>query len=656
MIETIDAAAQDGPASRRSAEPSPDVRADLSRRGFRLGLAMLAVLSVVVSISLSSFLFPRLTGNSDEGAYLAQAEAMAEGQLFSRLPIEGRSAYVPWFASVRDGNVVYKYTPVFSAPLAVSIRWLGSPLPVLAATVAATVVLVGVLARLLGLRRRAALLAGVLFLVAPGVVLQTGAYLPYLFTLGLLLFASCAAIAGRSTGRGLFLVASGLAWGTAFFARPYDAVLFALPLAFLLLRAAPRRPEIVKASMLFAAGALPLLLLFLAYNRAATGSALQLPFSQLEPRDSLGFGKRRVLPQDPLIDYTPARALWSIGVWLGLVANSIAGGLLLFALGVYGVGRNWARRRRGPWPFVPLLLMSWIIGYGFFWGIYAVTKLWTGAVFLGPYYFLPVLAILTISGARELESVAKRSPVFVVAVVVAVLSMAGAVSVLARENLIRTRARVEVAAHVDAALSSSSNRLLLVPPYRGPNLQHPFSWLRNQPDLGGPTRYALTSPPAVFDAIEQSPGRVIYLVSVPSDFADWNGTVDGTTVTEQQVLSGSEVDVDVRVEAGDDVDRIVELGGGRNPCRLRPSSLGLVRLRVWTVDGQLVVTARSGRESCTVDFTADAGHLVISHRLGESHTDLLVPWRLRGSEVIDVLVPGEIRTWSSELAVEVIRR
>jgi hypothetical protein len=112
----------------------------------------------------------------------------------------------------------------------------------------------------------------------------------------------------------------GGAVGLAFFARPFTAVLFALPFVFhamyALLDAALEEKYDVLARSFVRNGLLGVLGLVgvataLYYNTLTTGSAFVFPYQAFAPLDGLGFGTRRILSYDRV--YTPALALEANG-------------------------------------------------------------------------------------------------------------------------------------------------------------------------------------------------------------------------------------------------------------------------------------------------------------------------------------------------------
>ncbi len=170
----------------------------------------------------SRWLHPHLTRNADEATYLQQGAVLASGHLTATPPGDLR-AFQPWFATVRDGRYVFKYTLVWPAVLAFG-RVLGSPRVGLFVAAAAAVVGVYLLAReILGSHRRA-LAATVLVMVAPLVTVDATTFLPYVWFSALWTFTAWAALRAARSRRPWFALAAGVLAGLTFFARPYEAL------------------------------------------------------------------------------------------------------------------------------------------------------------------------------------------------------------------------------------------------------------------------------------------------------------------------------------------------------------------------------------------------------------------------------------------------
>ncbi len=498
-----------------------------TRRAFTAAAAIVALAAALWAVVGSAWILPELSANSDEGLYLLQADALAEGRLAPVAPEHDAEAHLPWFSVARDGRYVLKYAPVHASVLAAAEVVSRSTRAALGAIAAAQVLLVIALARELGASRRAALVAGGLFATAPLVLQLDITYLPYGTSVSLLLAAATAGWRAHRRSSRPWAIVAGACWGLAAFARPYDAVLFGAALAGALLLRHHRlpsddRPPLGRLTDAAALGAVVPLAGLLAFNHTMTGDALQLPFHLMEPRDAPGLGLRRSLPSDGYLDYTLARAASSLGRNLLLVAVWSAGGLLGGGL----AAATLVRRRLDGAVLLLAVLVVWPIGYALFWGSYVAAYLWDGALFLGPFYYLPMVAVLAVAAGVGLDDLWRWRPsVGAVAALGAVVLSAGvAVPRLAAQQG-RTEPREAVA---DAMQTIDGPSLVFVPPLYGPYLQNPLSFLRNDADLGGSIVYALDRGDAANDRVRAAyPGRAVYRLELPNGWNDQPGFEPG---------------------------------------------------------------------------------------------------------------------------------
>ena len=500
---------------------------------FRVALGVLAGLAAVWAMVGSAWVLPALSANSDEGLYLLQADALASGRLAPEAPRTDADAYLPWFSVARDGRYVLKYSPVHASVLATAERATGSPRPALGLIAAAQVLLVVALARELGAARRAALAGGALFVAAPLAVQLDITYLSYGTSLALLLATATAASRAQRTGSRALALAAGLLGGLALFARPYDAMLFGLALtAALALRhrrvVRPEHPPLVQLLGCLVLGAVLPVGVLLAFNHLMTGDAVRLPFRLLESRDSPGLGLRRARPADSFLDYTVGRALSSFGRNLLLVLAWSAGGVVGCALAIATL----VRRRLGGGGVVLAVLIVWPVGYALFWGSYVAAFLWDGALFLGPFYYLPMVAVLAIAAGVAMDDLWRWRPEvgIVAAVAMGVLTMAVVVPRLA-EQRDRSEPRTAVAEAVSESVRGRA--LVFVPPLYGPTLQNPLSFLRNDATLDGDVIYALDRGDRANARVRAAhPDRVVYELVLPFGWSDEPGFDPGVRVVE----------------------------------------------------------------------------------------------------------------------------
>lgn len=385
-------------------------------------LPVLSLGAALAAAGLYLWLFADGSLNNDEVAYLLQAKAIAHGHLF--LPADQQRT---WFFAREPVGLVSKYLPLVSAVQAVGLRLTGSVAPTLAALAALVPLVVCRLAREVGLARRDQLAAAALVTLSPVVIMESALPLSYVLFLVLvttgwwLLVRVGLARAGAPTAGLLGLTAVAAAC-----VRPYDAVLLLGP--GLLWAAWQRRRALARLLPALLLGAAPLVAAVLAYDVRATGSALRLPFGLLERHDALGYGPRRLIPEDTLQGFGPLEGLHGLLLHFGWdPLHWYALGLLL----VPAAALSW--RRSGP--AVRVLLVSvavHLIGYAAFWGPWNFSVLWgRGTRILGPIYAVPLVVPVVLAGLPVLRDWLARSRqlrrLAVVAAVVGVAQLGSAV-------------------------------------------------------------------------------------------------------------------------------------------------------------------------------------------------------------------------------------
>ncbi|WEL25972.1 DUF7846 domain-containing protein [Haloferax volcanii] len=411
---------------------------DRTRTQRRLAALCVSLLVGLVVTWLAVDLFPYHTVNDDEGVYLTQAAMLLEGKLFL-YPGRLTEAVRPWFFVVQEtpsapgGVQLYsKYSPAVPALFAVGLA-VGLPNLVLGAIAAISAALVYALAVDAFDRTTGVVAAGLLGL-SPLFLLTSSTFLAYAPTTMLNLgFAVCYVRAARRDSSGYAVVAGALV-GAAFFARPYTAVLFALPFiahSLWALATARRAGTGWVVFRRYAAIALPGLAfvgLTLAYNAVVTGDPLTFPYIAFAPRDGIGFGERAILGYE--VVYTPAMGVetaaealdllvtqWGPMGWLGTVAAVVGLGVTARRWWGHETGRNLrgsARRRHHGLggrdrAFTELsddalacvvagVFASVFVGNAAFWGTH--NGLRNGLIdLLGPFYHFDALVPLAVFGA-----------------------------------------------------------------------------------------------------------------------------------------------------------------------------------------------------------------------------------------------------------------
>lgn len=566
-------------------------------RGRGWAVAAMALASGLIGVVLSRLVFPHLSINNDEAINRIQAEALARGHLFS--PTLGLpDAFRPWLAAVSGDHYVFKYTPVVPAMIALSLLVVGGPELHLAVIASATVVMTYLLAREVLEDPTAALVAAALVAGSPLVLLHSGLLLSYLPNLLLLETFAWALFRGLSRGRSGLLALSGLAIGLAFFARAYDAVVFALPiLIWVLLGRSSRRPNLRQATA-FALPAVAVLGCFLAFNTAATGSPFHVTFSLLDSKDAIGFGERRLYPTAGTRQFGPLDGVEGVVRHGALLGIWVAGGAILAVLAAATVIR---RRVRGPAAAVVAAGALCPVSYLVFWGPWTATVDWGGARYVGPFYFFPVLLPLALAGGRGLVDLFRRHRRAGLATSFAVVALTGlTLAAVLDANLAFSRQNRSLATLV----SGRAPQQLVFATMPAPFLMHPSAVISNRWDVTGPIVYAVASGEADLDVVHRMPERTPYRLVYRDTFLDPDQTMRAR-LDELRLLRGE--NLVVQVAAGPS-----PLPGPERP-RLAVSAFGVTC--EYTLDGapeqRVVIDAQGAQlegrqaESTYPDATPD---------------------------------------------------
>src|SRR4051794_30928353 len=151
----------------------------------------LALLAIALSVVVRRTVYPAYSFNRDEPVYLWQVQALAEGKVFTSGGGMPRS-FQPWLSGVADGMFFSQYTLGWPLVLLAFDLVLGSASGAIAFGAAFAVVGTYAFARETTHERAIAVAAAALLVLCPFVVVQSGVYLGYLFSLGLgSLFGAC---------------------------------------------------------------------------------------------------------------------------------------------------------------------------------------------------------------------------------------------------------------------------------------------------------------------------------------------------------------------------------------------------------------------------------------------------------------------------------
>lgn len=420
-------------------------------------------LAALSALLLSLTVFRNGSLNNDEGVYLLQAHELLHGHLLA--PTAGGDASQPWLFAPVDGGYASKYLPLLAALYAVGLLVSGHVWPVTVLLAAAVPWLVFRLARRCGISERRAVVAAALVALSPAVLVQGGlalSYLPFLVTM-----LTCWLLAVRLSAVGAQPWAPGLAAALGFAMRPLDAVVLCAPVV---LWAVLVRSERWRALGRAALGAAPVGVAVAAYNAVVTGSPTRMPFSLLTPDDAVGFGDRRLYPEDPLHPFHRAESELAMKAHFWTEPRTwFAAALVVLVLAGVAVLQ---RRTTQPTLVIAATAVPFLAAYSVFWGPWSASINWTGTRVVGPFYALPLIPVLALLAVQA--QIAWRRvlvPVLVVAVAIGLwanVRQGERALDQARTDASRTATLLEVAEH------AHERGPLLVdadPPYLG----HPVS-------------------------------------------------------------------------------------------------------------------------------------------------------------------------------------
>lgn len=377
-----------------------------------LGLAALPFLAFGLAIFVSVDAFDRVPHSEDELAYLFQARTLAQGLLYAPAPALPDAFEAP-FIVVHDGRWFGKYPPGFPALLALGVLadlpWLVNPL--LSSLAVALVYLAG--RRLYG--EGTALVAALLAATSPFLAFQAGSMLSHVAGLVWAMLLLLGFESARRRASALAALGAGAALGALFITRPLTGVAIGAPyLAWAVWMAAGDRGR-RRLPIFMAAGAIPFVVAFLAYNSITTGHPLRTGYELWWPYDRIGFGAG----MGHIGGHTPAMGLrnsyenlrdlssylFGSPWWLSLVPAAIALFWALFGWVVASSKAHGLRRagvqRRVAWPGEPagwdllngMVVACLVAAYAAYWA--------TGALY-GPRYYFEALGALALLSARGL--------------------------------------------------------------------------------------------------------------------------------------------------------------------------------------------------------------------------------------------------------------
>ncbi|MCW2966607.1 MAG: hypothetical protein JWM71_379, partial [Solirubrobacteraceae bacterium] len=467
-------------------------------------------------------MFPYLSPDHDEPMYLVQAALLRN--LHATLPASQYEYFRPWLSGVYGGRMLLVFQPVWPAVLAITRMTFGSFLPILALQAASVVLLMYLFAKELSGDRSVALTAAALAAASPFFWLRSGTFLAYLFSFGLELAVGTMVLRGWSSRSPRPWLAAGAVLGLLFFTRPLDAVIVSVLIAGCLPWAA--RPRLLRSLVALAVGTTPGVVGAAAYNAAITGSPFRFALHAAGGENSFGFGVRRIAAGAPPVSVHLHDAIAAMLHNLAEVPGEwMLGGWLLLPIILLGV--HAARARRHVLVACGAVMIAFPLANLAYWGNVLIAR---NTDFLGPHYYLPLLAPLSILGAYGLVSIRRAwSPAGSAAVVVA---LAAATTPLALAH-ISANERMTAYQHVDRLAlrrAHPHHALVLLPTDAdGGWIGHPRPSLLNDPGLRQDVIFGIDRGDAEYDMFRHYPHRSVWRL-VPRSVFTGTGVAPVTEV------------------------------------------------------------------------------------------------------------------------------
>lgn len=269
---------------------------------YTLAVLLLALVSFFLSLTISRHTFNRLPHLEDELAYLYQAQVFARGDLVVESPVPARPLWKPFVVDYANGNRFSKYTPGWSAWLAVGVL-VGEPWVINAFFGMLTVILIYKLGRVV-FNPDVGLVAALLLTFAPIAMLLNATIMSHtsaLFFATLFMYAywrfSVPVLPMRKNL--LWGAVAGFALGMMIVNRPLSAIAIAAPfVVWSIIRLGralfkDRQQFLRTLYPLVLLGAIALILaagIFI-YNYAATGQVRLDLYTLWWDYDKVGFGE-----------------------------------------------------------------------------------------------------------------------------------------------------------------------------------------------------------------------------------------------------------------------------------------------------------------------------------------------------------------------------
>jgi hypothetical protein len=520
---------------------------DRRRLRWVLVLVLLAAIAFVAAIAIQRNVFPYYSGDHDEPVYRFQAEMLRDGRL--TLPISQNEFFRPWLSGPDRDHLVMAFPLGWPAVLMASDVLFGTMLVALGAAAALAVVTGFFFARQILPSDARAVLATAILVLSPFTLMLSGTYLNYAFVIGLYMLFGALLLRALRVDSWLWFLLAGLVLGAAFFTRPFDALLWALPFAVYVV-AVRWRSWLALARIVgwTGLGALPAIIGTFAYNAAVTGSALKFPISvQSGGASRFGWGIRSIAPDTPELDFHIGEAISSMGTNLWALPTWLLGTYLVLGFAIFGAFRLWKSDRA-----MCLLLIGvaavFPIGYVTWWASSLTTN---GAMNgLGPHYYLPVLVPVAILAAHGLAEAIRMRRGLVVGLVVAVVALT---AIALPPKIDEKQDVAQVLRRYDRDVKEGLRRrdgepALVIQERRGKSsyIMEPYAFLSNPPDLDAPVLYARDRGARNVELLERMPNRRAYRLVRELEPGEDIGKVP-VVVKLQSVVRGRDVRFRTRI-------------------------------------------------------------------------------------------------------------
>ncbi|MGO9560385.1 MAG: ArnT family glycosyltransferase [Acidimicrobiales bacterium] len=382
-----------------------------SRRPYVIAVLALSCVAAVASYVVYRKLFPLGSGDLDEGVYVFQANMLLHGLV--SLPAHRYGEFFrPWLTGQRDGRIFTEFQLGLPAYLAGSQLIFGSMRVGLALLAGLTVLATYGFAYELVRERRVAITASAFLVLSPIFLVHSALVLTYTLSLFGLTAAGWGVLRGCRTGRRRDLLVGGLALGVALLTRPFDVLLFGLPLLVFALYRLHRLPPsqgeggwgpLATLAAPILAGLAPFVAATLWYNWQATGSPLAFPNMTADPLNTFGFGTRRLMIGQSTHRYDFVDALSALKSNAVTIPSWIFGGPVMLGLAAFGL---YKLRKSADGALLVVIALAFPLGYLFWW---ATALSGVGAENgLGPQYYVPSFVALVILAAVGLTRLVER--------------------------------------------------------------------------------------------------------------------------------------------------------------------------------------------------------------------------------------------------------